>query len=240
LEIHYAQDLPDGKFWYPLGTGQFWDEPIGIIGLYIMVPQSYSISANADFDRISFSGKTAYAKQIIAENPDYDLAVSAKHDNWLPITDSSQSALGGFLEFLAAIAVLIPIAGVFLGGWRTLKKDGEKDPRFRSVMLLLAYFAVPFVTLAALAFLSLIVILIASLSANGSIVSLVSFAVLLLSFVGYFIAMYFLYRWVAKAVSGKTIGQYFGFIGRALLGGFMATAAFFLLYHALVMLYYWL
>lgn len=241
LELHYVQDLPDGKFWYPLGTGQFWDNPIGLTALYVFTPQSHSLSSSLDFERVSYAGKTAYVRKITAENPDYDVVMSASESGLAGAGDAMRAGLGGLLEFLAALAFLVPLAGALAGGARVLQKEKAAKPWMKSALLLAVWLFTWAAGLAAAVFVGgLFSLAIVVVGMNSQGIALALGIVAVLAALGAFLAVcYFSFAYLPKRIAGKTTLQFASFgLAAFAFHAFLAAGIFFVLYHALVMLYY--
>jgi len=240
--LHYSLNLPDGEFWYPLGTGQFWENPIGITELQFSVPQASSLSGPKGFERVSHNGRAFYLRRIIGENPDYDMSVSIRGDYAAFLADSVKRMCAFLMEVLTALPLLVPFLGAFIGGAWLLRKERAANPAGTAAMLLFAYFVTSVIAAGVAGFSVLLasvpVLILFSVfniyqSSSDSLLPLAGLLMLAIS-LGTF---YFLSLRVAKNVVQIPPRKYAWLLVRMIFIGLAASAAFLLLYYLLFWLY---
>ncbi len=126
IEIHYKTKIDNGTFWYPLGTGQFWDKPIGLTGIYLFLQDGLKIE-KGEFDVYKYGNWDVYTREIYAENPDYDIQFEVREKGFYDqLGGNTKDSIASLFVFLSSpVKFVIPVLLILAGGCALVMRDDK-------------------------------------------------------------------------------------------------------------------
>lgn len=251
MDVHFVSEYEDGEFWYPLGTGQFWNEPISYTAVYAFIPKELELASSGLKKKTSYGSRDVYVKEFFAENPDYDLRMRVQPKLFSYATELLKGSASFLLDAFALLAYAISfIASVLVGGFllkkEKAKRGGKQENVFKkSFFLWCLYFfgSVAVVVAAAIAAVGTVMAFTAAGAAAGetarNIFTLVGILAAALVFLAIWIGGWFLIQKTGLRKLSTSWPEYAGFLLKSLAVSLVFAISFWVCFQLLTAFYYW-
>ncbi|MFC2174256.1 hypothetical protein ACFLQ2_00095 [archaeon] len=118
ISLKFDQAAGEDGFWYPLGTGQFWEKPIAMTGVYVFPPEGTAVDG---MQRVRIEDGDAFMAEYIGSNPSEDLLVKVTPKGiGAQAADIVRPATAFLLDTVPYLVWVVPLASCIFGAWALL------------------------------------------------------------------------------------------------------------------------